>query len=156
MTCDEYQQHLSEFLDDELDDQEVRPLFQHLGTCDACWTYYRRIEALHTALAEEASAKGMKTGLGHSKSTGSAYRRDRPASPNWMNHRLSVTPASFLLGTLVAFMIGALLTLLLSSSGSAGMPATDDRWAGHPFQGANAYQLQSTWNTVTPPTGERR
>jgi anti-sigma factor RsiW len=117
MNCDRYQLQASEFVDNELDPREVRMLFVHLGSCDACWNYYRRIEHLHAAVT-------------HTRITGDtrespAFRgrisEVNPASSQrrLLQSRHSVSRASVLLGAYVAFVVGVLLTLLI-------LPARED------------------------------
>jgi hypothetical protein len=100
MTCDGYHQLVSDFIDDELDPKEIRTLFTHLGSCDTCWTYYRRVERLHTELS-------------------------RPKSTSVRNRR---PLAAVLLGGYVAFVIGVLVTLLLLPPVSITQPSTAEGW----------------------------
>jgi anti-sigma factor RsiW len=100
MTCNEYQQQISEFIDVELPHRDHRPLFQHLGTCEACWQYYRRIERIRGILQESTPAE-----VG-------AARTQRVHEP-WARQRMIVNPASLLLNSVVAFLLGVLLTAAL-------------------------------------------
>jgi anti-sigma factor RsiW len=111
MNCDRYQLQASEFVDDELDPREVRMLFVHLGSCDACWTYYLRIEHLHAAVSHTPMT-------GDIKDSAVFHGRISEVSPASSQRRLLqsqrlVPRASVLLGAYVAFVVGVLLTLLL-------------------------------------------
>jgi hypothetical protein len=109
MNCDEYQQLASDFIDDELDPKEIRDLFSHLGSCDICWTYYRRVERLHTEMSRQ-------------KSVPVPHRR---------------TPATVLLGGYVAFVVGILLTLLLLPPAGSTQPSTAEGWPTFHYHGAS-------------------
>jgi predicted anti-sigma-YlaC factor YlaD len=109
MTCDRYQQMVSAFIDDELSPEDVRPLFAHLGTCDACWTYYRRLECLHAEMQNTPDAAA------HAIS-------DQPAQ----KHRTSY--ATVALGGYLAFVIGVLLTLLLLPGRPDSAPSPSQQW----------------------------
>lgn len=116
MACNEYQQQISEFIDAELPHRDLRPLFQHLGTCDACWQYYRRIERIRGILQEstpaEIGAAPHRETDGEKIKNGAA-RIQRVQEP-WVRQRMIVTPASLLLNSVVAFLLGVLLTAALS------------------------------------------
>jgi hypothetical protein len=117
MNCDEYQQKVSEFIDEELDSREIRMLFTHLGSCDACWRYYRRIERLHATMGSSALDRRTaekETSIENDPAGGSIHRNN-----TGLKARPPMSLASFLLGSYVAFAVGILLTLLL-------LPAKDN------------------------------
>jgi len=110
MNCDECQQRASEFLDEEIHPREIRMLFSHLGSCDECWTYYRRVERLHSMMNRPPTL-------------------DRVVVP-----RHPVTSATFLLGSYVAFVIGVLLTLLLFPAKEDTRHLAIDQWPPYYYQ----------------------
>jgi anti-sigma factor RsiW len=131
MSCDDYQQRVSEFVDEELDPGEIRPLFQHLSTCDTCWTYYRRVERLHAV----ASRPVQKQEIEDNEPTPSTRRvpeslEDQSVSPpeQWLAKRQAMTPAAFLLGGAVALIVGMLLTLALLPGRGESEQIAPEQW----------------------------
>ncbi|MEK6649961.1 MAG: zf-HC2 domain-containing protein [Bacteroidota bacterium] len=56
MTCQEVQERISQFTDDELDPALVGPMFTHLGACPECQNFLRSVLRLRTALSHEPHA----------------------------------------------------------------------------------------------------
>jgi anti-sigma factor RsiW len=110
MNCDQYQQQVSEFVDEELEPRNIRTLFAHLGSCDECWTYYRRIERLHTAMSRPSLTR--RTAEPETSNESSSGGRSLRSRHRWLASRHPMSPASILLGSYVAFVVGVLLTLL--------------------------------------------
>jgi anti-sigma factor RsiW len=158
MTCDEYRQHLSAFVDGELADAGIRQLFQHLGTCGECWKYYRRIEHLRNVLTAESAPAELQAESSQLKppaAPSTTERLDRPPERQWMKQRVAVSPSSFLLGNFVAFVVGVLLALTLSSGSSATGPGIDNRWAGEPLQRPGYSPIHNTTSHVAPTTRQQ-
>ncbi len=105
MTCDDFRQEISEFIDAELPQRDLRSLFEHLATCDGCWKYYRRLERMHNVLQKPIPAV-------IAASPGREVQGKK--TENWMRQRITVNPASFVLNGVVTFLLGALLTAALS------------------------------------------
>jgi anti-sigma factor RsiW len=154
MNCDDYRQSVSGFVDEELGNAESRQLFRHLGTCDECWRYYRRITQLRNVLATESEPAGQQTESRQRRpvtTAGATKWPDRPPERQWIKQRLAVSPASFLLTGFVAFLAGVLLVLMLSSRSSAPVPGLDDRWAGEQLESSKYYPMHTTTTHVAPP-----
>jgi len=100
MNCNEYRAQVSAFLDEELSNSEIRDLFQHLAACDGCWTYNLRLQKIRSALRHGAPLR-----------EGVVAEHEKP----WMHQRLPVSAPSLVLTLFVAFLFGALLSLVLSS-----------------------------------------
>ena len=49
MNCEEYQEHISQFIDGELDSTSESALFRHLGSCDHCRTFLKNILSVRNA-----------------------------------------------------------------------------------------------------------
>jgi anti-sigma factor RsiW len=153
MNCDDYRQFLSAFVDGELGNAESRQLYQHLGACDECWKHYRRIGRLREVLAAESSAQGAHTESRRLKRPARSFLWiDQPPERQWLKQRLTVSPASFLLSSFVAFLVGMLLMLMLSSRNSATGPGLDDQWSGGQRERSSDYLIHTTTSHVTPPT----
>jgi anti-sigma factor RsiW len=93
MECSDYRLQTSMFIDDELPEADRRPLFRHLGECDSCWTYFRRIERLHGALAEVPRSSSSW-----------------PVRPLLQRH-ITIPVASVVLTVFLALLAGILMTL---------------------------------------------
>jgi anti-sigma factor RsiW len=93
MDCPDYRLQVSMFIDDELPEEDRRTLFRHVGECDACWTFFRRIEMIRAGLVEE--------------------RRGPPgtATRPLLQRRISIPVATFVLAAFLALMAGVLFTL---------------------------------------------
>ncbi len=53
MTCDEYQEQVSQYIDGELGDKESGPLFKHLSTCGECRSFLRSTLELRSKIHDE-------------------------------------------------------------------------------------------------------
>jgi len=96
MTCREYQEAASAFLDGELLEGSRRSLFRHLGECDACWRFYRRIEAIHDALKISSADRGV-------------------AATPLLSRRVTIPIASMVLGAFLTFLATILVTLAVTT-----------------------------------------
>ena len=99
MECSDYRLQTSMFIDDELPEADRRPLFRHLGECDSCWIYFRRIERLHGALAEVPRSSSSL-----------------PEQPLLQRH-ITIPVASVVLTVFLALIAGILMTLSVVVSG---------------------------------------
>lgn len=61
MTCEEVQEWISRFADDEPESTSTEPMFAHLGTCPECQQYLRTVLRVRTALAHEPHATAPGT-----------------------------------------------------------------------------------------------
>jgi len=129
MNCDEVQQRISEFVDNELDSLGTRMLFTHLGSCDECWAYYRRIDRLHAVMSKPEVAKEISEVESSTERTSPTGKNltSRPTR-RWLRTRHAMTPASFLLGSYIAFVVGVILTLLLLPASEVPRQSTLDQW----------------------------
>jgi hypothetical protein len=50
MNCDQYQEHISQFIDEELSPSTEAELFAHLGVCELCRTFLKNALSLKDAL----------------------------------------------------------------------------------------------------------
>ena len=110
MTCGEYRKQASAFLDGEIDEDVYRPLFRHLAECDACWQFYRRIEAIHDAFGEGSSEPEMVV----------------PAP--LLARRIVLPLASMVLGVFLTILTAVLMTLAVTSPRGEGY-ARGERYA---------------------------
>jgi len=53
MTCDEYQEQVSQYIDGELDDKDSGTLFRHLSTCGECRSFLRSTLELRSKIHDE-------------------------------------------------------------------------------------------------------
>ena len=53
MTCEEYQEQVSQYIDGELDDKESGALFKHLSTCGECRSFLRSALELRSKIHDE-------------------------------------------------------------------------------------------------------
>ena len=120
MTCLDHQEQISAFVDHELEESEIRALFLHVSSCNECWTYYRRLEALHKAIVSDTSANGT---VQPDKST---HLRSSSRSQSY------TIRASVLLSGIMAFIAGALLTLVLLSAPNGQQTGMADQWGAGP------------------------
>jgi anti-sigma factor RsiW len=51
MNCEEYQEHISQFIDGELDIVNETELFKHIGTCEQCRTFLKEALNLRSELS---------------------------------------------------------------------------------------------------------
>jgi anti-sigma factor RsiW len=56
MNCDQYQEHISQYIDSELDSTSESALFRHLGTCDHCRSFLKNILSLRNTLTGSREA----------------------------------------------------------------------------------------------------
>lgn len=64
MNCEQYQAMLSEFLDDELAEEMMTPLFSHVATCSSCRETLQAFIGLRAALrsaSEETTHTGRRS-----------------------------------------------------------------------------------------------
>ena len=54
-SCEEYQEMISAYLDDELSKREVSRMFYHLGECAECKDFMRSLLKLRSAIRETAT-----------------------------------------------------------------------------------------------------
>ncbi len=62
MNCQTTKEHISQFLDNELRSEELQPMFQHLGECKECGTFFLHTKEIHDSaksLEYVASPKGI-------------------------------------------------------------------------------------------------
>ncbi len=148
MTCDHYQQLASAFIDDELEEGKTRTLFEHLSTCDTCWRYYRRIERLHSLLAEEHAFARARMQEGRSETTRPGRKKlpgRRSPQPEWLTQEVSLRSASVLLGIFMAFLLGVLVTLFVVSFDDG---AREGVWAVGNSTPSSSVSLQHAGNHV--------
>lgn len=62
MTCDEYQEQVSQYIDRELADDESQALFEHLSTCSECRSFLRSTLELRSKIHDEmlVEAEGQR------------------------------------------------------------------------------------------------
>ena len=53
MTCNEYQEWISAYVDNELDEERAAPLFAHLGACAECRGFFRGSLELRSLLLDD-------------------------------------------------------------------------------------------------------
>lgn len=53
MTCNEYQEWISSYVDNELDEDKAGPLFAHLGACAECRGFFRGALELRSLLLDD-------------------------------------------------------------------------------------------------------
>jgi hypothetical protein len=65
MTCDEYQEQVSQYIDGELDDKESGALFKHLSTCGECRSFLRSTLELRSKIHDEMlmEREGKRVGM---------------------------------------------------------------------------------------------
>lgn len=61
MKCDEYQEQISQLIDDELRDEPFQPLMQHTSECEECRSFLRNNLRLRQALQETDDLKERKS-----------------------------------------------------------------------------------------------
>jgi predicted anti-sigma-YlaC factor YlaD len=54
MTCEGYQEQVSQFIDNELEERDAPALFSHLSTCEECRGFLRTTMRLRAGLQEQA------------------------------------------------------------------------------------------------------
>jgi anti-sigma factor RsiW len=52
MMCVDYEERVDQFIDGELPSAQTAGMFAHLGTCDACRTYFHSATAINTAMMQ--------------------------------------------------------------------------------------------------------
>ena len=67
MKCEEYEEQISELLDQELDDGRSRNLFAHLSGCEACRGFFDSVQKLRETLRDSAltSHQGVEEWRAH-------------------------------------------------------------------------------------------
>ena len=53
MTCNEYQEWISAYVDNELDEERAAPLFAHLGACTECRGFFRDALQLRSVIQDD-------------------------------------------------------------------------------------------------------
>lgn len=118
MTCNEFTLQVSEFVDEELPLHKTRALFSHLGECDECWEYFQRISSIHKALQGSSQVAGCATiEIRSSGAGGERGKGDPLQEPVWIHQRFTLSPASLLLNSIIAFILGSALTMMVFGSG---------------------------------------
>ncbi|MBN1397429.1 MAG: zf-HC2 domain-containing protein [Bacteroidetes bacterium] len=56
MNCEQYQEHISQFIDGELENVNESSLFQHLSTCDDCRGFLKETLSLRSELLNNHTA----------------------------------------------------------------------------------------------------
>jgi len=49
-SCNEYQQQISQYIDNQLEDSDTSELFRHLGDCEECRDFLKSILKLRSAI----------------------------------------------------------------------------------------------------------
>ncbi len=59
-TCDEYQEMMSAYIDQELNDNETSQLFYHLSECLECREFMKSLLTLHSAFRDSDASQSKK------------------------------------------------------------------------------------------------
>jgi anti-sigma factor RsiW len=64
-SCNEYQQQISQYIDNQLEDSDTSELFRHLGDCEECRDFLKSILKLRSAILQDVlrqpSISGKRT-----------------------------------------------------------------------------------------------
>lgn len=116
MTCSDYEEQISAYIDDELSDDRARELFTHLGNCFGCRKGMLSMLNLRSGLVSQASPLAPEELdariLG--RTMGRIHIEDRQAAPGFIiGRRLSVpTPAAIGVACLLVALGVALSTFM--------------------------------------------
>lgn len=109
--CEEFQQQLSQFIDDDLPGADSSALFGHLAMCDECRLFLQRILYLRTAVNEEVTNHVLELLAGQMEEGSREKKRsepDRPAITNFFRNRrisLSIRTIALIETSVVALVI---------------------------------------------------
>ena len=73
MTCDEYQEQVSQYIDGELGDKDSGILFKHLSSCAECRSFLRSTLELRSKIHDEMLMEGKATQIGPPTSFATAF-----------------------------------------------------------------------------------
>ena len=102
MTCDEYQEQVSQYIDRELGDAEAEVLFRHLSTCAECRAFLRGSLELRSKIQDEVLLKARA-----------------PASQPPSLASAVVLPLVTLVGTIALFLGISFMTPMVDSQQSS-------------------------------------
>jgi len=102
MTCDEYQEQASQYIDGELPDSDSEELFRHLSVCAECRTFLRDSLELRSKIQDEVLLKARA-----------------PASQPPSLASAVVLPLVTLVGTIALFLGISFMTPMVDSQQSS-------------------------------------
>jgi len=116
MTCEGYQEQVSQLVDNELGERESPALFAHLSTCNECKGFLQSTLRLRAGLYEDATLLAPNQLDEKVLSTAPARKRsesDRPATRRilWKRRVSMPLPAAVLMMVLVMALIAATSSL---------------------------------------------
>lgn len=119
MTCSDYEERISTYIDDELEDDGARDLFAHLGNCFGCRKAMILMLNLRAGLAGQSNLLAPKE-LDErilSRTMGRFHLEDRRAAPGFIvGRRISVpAPAAIAVACLLVALGVALSTFVTPS-----------------------------------------
>lgn len=104
MSCNEYQEQVSQYIDGELGDERSGTLFKHVGTCAECRSFMRSTLVLRSKIHDETlMEREMQEEIVRTKSAGSAIK------PALLGRRISLSPAVAASVLMLVIMITALV-----------------------------------------------
>lgn len=116
MTCDDHQEKVSQFLDNELPVDEERQLFRHLGGCDSCRGFLATVvQTRHMLLCARPvrSDERVDRALERRLRTGETFMPEHPARRLW-GERISLRlPVAAVLAALLiaaSMFVGTTIT----------------------------------------------
>jgi hypothetical protein len=126
MNCDFYQQRVSAFMDDELNDNGASELFAHLGSCTACREFLRTTMQIDAAMNDIVVPDPI--GLGD---TGTMMPCTAPPKPSHLTRLRRIQemkiPFSYAAAAVIAVMAGTFAFSSLSQRQGAGATGSGKR-----------------------------
>ena len=129
MNCKTSKEYVSQLLDNELADEFLQPLFQHLGDCEECRVFYSQTQAIQRGFQRMPKSEPS---LSVEKKFDLLSIEDRPL----MHRRFTISVPSALLSAILMFMISLLFVSFIVNL------QLFDRLGGH--AGDDAYAEPST------------
>jgi anti-sigma factor RsiW len=112
MTCEEYKEQISAFLDGELPDNQAGRVFEHLPTCSDCRAFLSVLMKVRKAVAAEevpwpeALDERILSEIGRRKTSSVSVRSRR--TPLWAR-RFSWSPGFAAAAIILAFLLGGVI-----------------------------------------------
>jgi predicted anti-sigma-YlaC factor YlaD len=144
MTCHHAEHLINAVLDGELATPQMRGLFQHLGDCEPCRTFYRDHQRVITMVNRANDMRPMPQPPGSLHLPGSLSR-----GSDWTQQKVEARPASLLLAAFAAFMLGMGFMLGLVSLDRLGHGDANSEGAGQgsalyaPWTGGSGHSFSS-------------
>ncbi len=109
MNCQTSKEYISQFLDNELSQNFLQPLFLHLGECDECRNFFVQVKSIHDSV-KKLSYLPVPESLDQKFSVLGLVKKNEPL----MNRKLTVSVPSAIY-SLCALVV---ITLFMYSVGS--------------------------------------